>query len=49
MTSRRFVDLFAKCPESKENFLSLYNALHVTSLPLKQVLELQKEEKLVKV
>lgn len=29
-----FVDLFAKCPESKENFLSLYNALHGTSLPL---------------
>lgn len=36
MTSRRFVDLFAKCPESKENFLSLYNALHGTSLTLSE-------------
>lgn len=27
-----FVDLFAKCPEAKENFLSLYNALHGTNL-----------------
>lgn len=23
-----FVDLFARCPEAKENFLSLYNAMH---------------------
>lgn len=29
-----FVDLFAKCPEAKENFLSLYNSLHGTSLTL---------------
>ncbi len=27
-----FVDLFARCPEAKENFLSLYNALHGTAL-----------------
>ena len=27
-----FVDLFARCPEAKENFLSLYNALHGTDL-----------------
>ena len=27
-----FVDLFAKCPEAKENFISLYNALHGTKL-----------------
>ncbi len=27
-----FVDLFARCPEAKENFLSLYNALHRTDL-----------------
>lgn len=31
-----FVDLFAKCPEAKENFLSLYNALHGTSLTLSE-------------
>lgn len=31
-----FVDLFAKCPEAKENFLSLYNALHGTSLILSE-------------
>lgn len=36
MRSRKFVDLFAKCPESKENFLSLYNALHGTSLTLSE-------------
>lgn len=30
------MDLFAKCPESKENFLSLYNALHGTSLNLSE-------------
>lgn len=27
-----FVDLFAKCPEAKKNFISLYNALHGTKL-----------------
>lgn len=27
-----FVDLFARCPEAKENFLSLYNAMHGTKL-----------------
>lgn len=36
MTSRNFVDLFTKFPESKENFLSLYNALHGTSLTLSE-------------
>lgn len=29
-----FVDLFGKCPEAKENFLSLYNAIHGTELQL---------------
>lgn len=32
-----FVDLFLKCPEAKENFLSLYNALHGTSLVMPDV------------
>lgn len=31
-----FVDLFAKCPEAKSNFLSLYNALHGTNLKLSE-------------
>ncbi len=29
-----FVDLFGKCPEARENFLSLYNAIHGTNLKL---------------
>lgn len=29
-----FVDLFGKCSDAKENFLSLYNALHGTNLTL---------------
>ncbi len=29
-----FVDLFGKCPEARENFLSLYNSMHGTSLTL---------------
>lgn len=29
-----FVDLFGKCPEARENFLSLYNAMHRTNLTL---------------
>lgn len=32
-----FVDLFAKCPEAKSNFLSLYNALHGTNLKLSEI------------
>ncbi len=31
-----FVDLFAKCPEAKENFLSLYNAIHGTELKIEE-------------
>lgn len=31
-----FVDLFGKCPEAKENFLSLYNAMHGTNLKLSE-------------
>ena len=29
-----FVDLFSEDEKAKENFLSLYNALHGTNLPL---------------
>ena len=29
-----FVDLFGRCAEAKENFLSLYNALHGTNLKI---------------
>ena len=29
-----FVDLFSEDEKAKENFLSLYNALHHTNLPL---------------
>ncbi len=29
-----FVDLFGKCPDARENFLSLYNAIHGTNLKL---------------
>ena len=29
-----FVDLFSEDEKAKENFLSLYNALHNTNLPL---------------
>ena len=34
-----FVDLFAEDEKSKENFLSLYNALHGTSLSLTEHLK----------
>lgn len=30
-----FVDLFGKCPEARENFLSLYNAMHGTTFSIK--------------
>lgn len=32
-----FVDLFGKCAQAKENFLSLYNAIHNTNLQLDEV------------
>ena len=32
-----FVDLFGKCAKAKENFLSLYNAIHNTSLRIDEV------------
>ena len=32
-----FVDLFGKCDKAKENFLSLYNAIHDTNLKIEEV------------
>ena len=32
-----FVDMFGKCEHAKENFLSLYNALHDTNLKIDEV------------
>ena len=32
-----FVDLFGKCENAKENFLSLYNAIHDTNLKINEV------------
>ena len=32
-----FVDMFGKCAQAKENFLSLYNAIHDTNLKLDEV------------
>ena len=32
-----FVDIFGKCKDAKANFLSLYNAIHGTSLTLEDV------------
>ncbi len=32
-----FVDLFGKCKDAKENFLSLYNAIHDTNLKIDEV------------
>ena len=34
-----FVDLFSEDKKAKENFLSLYNALHGTNLPLSSLVE----------
>ena len=34
-----FVDLFSEDEKAKENFLSLYNALHGTNLPLSSPVE----------
>lgn len=50
-----FVDLFARCPEAKENFLSLYNALHGTDLKFAEtkiepvMLEKRYKEKMIKI
>ena len=32
-----FVDMFGKCKQAKENFLSLYNAIHDTNLKIDEV------------
>ena len=32
-----FVDMFGKCEQAKENFLSLYNAIHDTNLKIEEV------------
>ena len=32
-----FVDMFGKCANAKENFLSLYNAIHDTNLKIDEV------------